>query len=68
MKKFFFPESNACIDLGIKVEKFKKLLNKKLDEQEITIQQFQEFSQNLNLLIKKNIELVETWEEKIKGR
>jgi protein associated with RNAse G/E len=68
LKKFSYPESNNCIDLGIKVEKLKKLLNKKLDEQEITILQFQEYSKNLNTLILKNIELVEDWEEKLKGK
>ena len=68
MKKFFYPESNKCIDLGIKVEKFKKMLNKKLDEQEISIEQFQEYSKNLNSLILKSEELVESWEEKLKGK
>lgn len=68
MKKFFYPESNMCIDLAIKVEKIKKLLNKKLDEQEITVIEFQEYSKNINLLIKKNIDLVESWEETLKGK
>lgn len=57
-----------CIDLAIKVEKIKKLLNKKLDEQEITVIEFQEYSKNINLLIKKNIDLVESWEETLKGK
>lgn len=57
-----------CIDLAIKVEKIKKLLNKKLDEQEITVIEFQEYSKNINLLIKKNIDLVESWEETLKER
>ena len=35
-----------CIDLAIKVEKIKKLLNKKLDDQEITVIEFQEYSKN----------------------
>lgn len=68
MKKFVYPESNSCIDLGIKVEKFKKVLNKKLDEQEITVFQFQEYSKNLQSLISKNIELIEIWDEKLKGK
>lgn len=68
MKKFEYPESNKCIDLGIKVEKFKKVLNKKLDEQEITVFQFQEYSKNLQLLVNKNIELIESWEDKLKGK
>ncbi len=57
-----------CIDLAIKVEKIKKLLNKKLDDQEITVIEFQEYSKNINLLIKKNIDLVESWEETLKGK
>ena len=57
-----------CIDLAIKVEKIKKLLNKKLDEQEITVIEFQEYSKNIKQLIKKNIDLVESWEETLKER
>ena len=52
----------------IKELQSKKLLNKKLDDQEITVIEFQEYSKNINLLIKKNIDLVESWEETLKGK
>ena len=68
MKKFFYPESNMCIDLAIKVEKIKKLLNKKLDEQEITVIEFQEYSKNINLLIKIDMLYKDKYESALKHR
>lgn len=65
MKKFEYIESNLCIDMGIRVERLKKKLNKKLDSGEISIEEYRIFSEKIDQLIKKNLEILENWQEQL---
>ena len=65
MKKFEYIESNLCIDMGIRVERLKKKLNKKLDSGEISIEEYRIFSEKIDQLIKKNLEILENCQEQL---